>query len=329
MKISRLSFDDMTLKNLEREQFAEDVLKGLSSNPKKISSKYFYDDSGSRIFQKITTLIDYYPTRAEFEILDSIKDLLPDIVGAGEVDLVELGAGDGHKTKLLIDSFLLKGIRVQYFPIDISEQALHLLENNIPPAENLERHGVVADYIEGLKYVRSLSKNRQIVLFLGSNIGNFSKEESIEMLKRVRELMHERDYLLIGFDLKKNIDVLTRAYNDSEGVTAEFNFNLLRRMNNELGANFDLTNFTHRSIYNPALGAVESFLISLREQDVTFTTLNKTFHFDEFEPIHLEYSFKFLEKEIDDISRNVGFKSVSNFKDHDRLFVDALWQVNS
>lgn len=327
MKIARLTFDDLTRENLEKKQFAEDVLEGLSSSPKKISSKYFYDDAGSRIFQKITTLDDYYPTRAEFEILDNIKELLPDIVGTGEVDLIELGAGDGHKTRLLIDSFLEKGVRVHYFPVDISEEALHQLEHNIPQKENFEMQGVVADYLDGLQYIRSLSKNRQVLLFLGSNIGNFSKDESIGMLEKIREHMHEKDYLLIGFDLKKNIDVLNRAYNDSEGVTAEFNFNLLRRINSELGGDFEPSNFTHRSIYNPSLGAVESFLISLCDQTVTLRSLNKTFHFDEFEPLHLEYSFKFLEKEIDEISRHVGFKSVSNFKDHDKLFVDALWQV--
>jgi len=327
VKISRLTFDTEKSEDLERKHFAQDVEAGLSSHPKNISSKYFYDDYGSQIFQKITKLDEYYPTRTEFKILESLKDSLPDIIGSGEIDLVELGAGDGHKTKILIDSFLQKGIKVNFMPIDISEEALHLLEENIGPKNNLSLHGIVADYIEGLSFARKQSENKMIILFLGSNIGNFSREESLHLLRQVRKHLRDKDYLLIGFDLKKDIDQLTRAYSDSEGVTAQFNLNLLKRINSELGGTFNIEQFKHQAFYNPELGAMESYLISLTEQDVFIAALNRTFHFEAFEPIHLEYSFKFLEKEINEISEVGGFKSISNFKDPDSLFIDALWQV--
>ncbi len=327
MKISRLIFDSYSEKNQNKNQFAEDVDKGLSSHPKNISSKYFYDDLGSQIFQKITQLDDYYPTRTEYQILNSLKDTLPEIIGAGQVDIVELGVGDGHKTKILIDSFLEKGVKVNFLPIDISKEALHLMEKNFTSHANLSVHGIVSDYIEGLSFARSLSENKMITLFLGSNIGNFSREECLMVLRQVHSLLRERDYLLIGFDLKKDIDLMTRAYSDKEGITAEFNVNLLRRINNELGGNFVIENFKHQAFYNPELGAMESYLISLQDQEVRISALNKTFHFDAFEPLHLEYSFKFLEKEIVQIGNESGFKTVTNFKDPRDLFVDALWQA--
>jgi len=327
VKISRLTFDLDNSEDLQKKHFAHDVDKGLSSHPKNISSKYFYDDYGSQIFQKITRLDEYYPTRTEFKILENLKESLPDIIGTGEIDLVELGAGDGHKTKILIDSFLKKGIKVNFMPIDISEEALHLLEKNIGPKDNLSLHGIVADYIPGLTFARKQSENKMILLFLGSNIGNFSREESLQLLRQVRAHLREEDFLLIGFDLKKDIEQLTRAYSDEQGVTAEFNLNLLRRINNELGGQFNSEKFKHLALYNPELGAMESYLISLFDQDVFISALNKTFHFDAFEPIHLEYSFKFLEKEINEIGQVGGFKPVSNFTDTNSLFIDALWQV--
>jgi L-histidine N-alpha-methyltransferase len=327
MKITRLILDDLTNENQEKIQFSIDVENGLSSHPKKISSKYFYDDEGSQIFQKITQLEEYYPTRTEFQILESCKDILAEIINVNEVDIVELGVGDGHKTKIIINSFLEKKIKVNFFPIDISEEALHQLENNLKPQSNLCMHGIVADYLKGLSFARNRSANRQIVLFLGSNIGNFNRDESLEILKDIRKIMYKKDFLLVGFDLKKNIEMMTKAYNDKEGVTAEFNLNLLRRINNELGGNFNLEHFSHQAFYNPELGAMESYLIALKEQDVTINSLNRTFHFEEYEPIHLEYSFKFLEKEINEISLKGGFMPVKNFKDSQHLFVDALWQV--
>lgn len=308
-------------------EFSRDIDSGLSSYPKKISSKYFYDDIGSQLFQQITKLDEYYVTKTELSILENIKNILPDLIGVEEIDIVELGVGDGHKTKLILESFCEKNIKVNFYPIDISPEAFHLLENNISENINLKIHAIAGEYIEGLNYVRENSKNRQIVLFLGSNIGNFSKAESIVMLKKIRDVLSAGDFLLIGFDLKKDTEILIHAYNDDAGVTAQFNLNLLLRINNQLGANFDLTKFKHFASYNPNIGAMESYLISLIDQDVNIRSLNKTFHFQAFEPIHLEYSFKYQEQDIHELSQHGGFNQITNFSDDKHYFIDSLWQV--
>lgn len=325
--ITQLNEDKKKILMVENYGFAEDVEKGLSATPKKLSSKYFYDDLGSKIFQEITRLDDYYLTRSELEILNDIKGTLPEIIGEKEVDIIELGVGDGHKTKIIIDSFLEKKIKVNFLPIDISLEALHLLENNISASKNLNIHAIAAEYIAGINFARKLSKNRLIVLFLGSNIGNFTKDESISILQAIKSVLNKNDYILIGFDLKKDIQVLTKAYSDEMGVTAKFNLNLLLRINTELGGNFDVSQFKHLAFYNPELGAMESFLISLKDQNVFLSKINKEFHFEAFEPIHLEYSFKFLEKDIQAMSKTSGFKFIGNFSDHNKFFVDSLWQV--
>ena len=326
MKMINLGFKQNTNLNNEMTTFAEDVRKGLSSSPKKISSKYFYDDEGSRIFQKITKLEEYYLTRSEFEIIETHKDQIPEVLGETEIDIVELGVGDGHKTKMLIEGFLKKNIKVRFYPIDISVEALELLKKNVEEFKDLEIEAVAAEYLEGLRYVRAQSNRRQIVLFLGSNIGNFDRSEEKDFINNLRSQMNQDDYLFIGFDLKKDIQVLTKAYSDSEGVTAHFNLNLLKRMNEELGGNFNLNNFRHYAQYNALLGAMESYLISTVDQKVTLNKLGETFTFEAFEPIHLEYSFKFSEKDIQQLSKETGFTQVKNFTDRNHYYVDSLWQ---
>ncbi len=326
MKMINLGFNHKTNIGDEKTTFAEDVRKGLSSSPKKISSKYFYDDEGSRIFQQITKLDEYYLTRSEFEIIETHKDQIPDVLGETEIDIVELGVGDGHKTKMLIEGFLKKNIKVRFYPIDISVEALELLKKNVEEFKDLEIEAVAAEYLEGLKYVRAQSNRRQIVLFLGSNIGNFDRSEEKDFISDLRSQMKQDDYLFIGFDLKKDIQVLTKAYSDSEGVTAHFNLNLLKRMNEELGGNFNLNNFRHYAQYNALLGAMESYLISTVDQKVTLNKLGETFSFEAFEPIHMEYSFKFSEKDIQQLSKETGFTQVKNFTDRNHYYVDSLWQ---
>ncbi len=327
MNIIKLIQDESQKTDCDLQQFFEDVTKGLSSIPKKISSKYFYDDRGSQLFQEITKLDEYYLTRKEYEIIESIKDLLPDIVGQREIDIVELGVGDGHKTKLVIESFLKKKIKVHFYPIDISIEALNLLEENVSEFKELDINAIAAEYLEGLSYVRNKSQYRQVVLFLGSNIGNFNREEELIFLKKIKSILHPEDYLLIGFDLKKDIEVLTRAYSDSEGVTADFNLNLLERINKELGGDFQVKDFKHFAQYNPVLGAMESFILSLKEQVVTLKNIDRSFSFEPFEAIHMEYSFKFSEKEIRKLSHEGGFSQVTNFSDKQHYYIDSLWQV--
>ncbi len=329
MKIVNLLETQQTRDSDENERFAEDIKAGLSSTPKSIPTKYFYDETGSILFQKITGHADYYLTQAEFNILDSIKHELAKIIDSDEIDIIELGAGDGHKTELIIQGFIESGKKVNFYPIDISEKAMQQLEEGLQKHDALSIHGIIAEYFSGLSYVRQHSNNHQLVLFLGSNIGNFSKTQSKEFLLHIRDILSDGDYALIGFDLKKDIPTLVKAYNDSAGYTSDFNLNLLTRINRELGGEFMLEHFQHYGNYNPVLGAMESFLISRKEQDVYIANIDQTVHFDAFEPIHLEYSFKYLKTDIDDLCYYTGFHPIKHFTDDHERFVDSLWQIKS
>lgn len=325
MKITNLIEVDQSIQH--REAFSTDVLMGLSSQPKHISAKYFYDDAGSELFQKISQHQDYYLTKTEFAILEQCGAALATTVNEAEIDIIELGAGDGHKSKLVIDSFLAKGTKVNFYPIDISEKAMGLLGENLAVSTQLNIHGIVADYFHGLHSLKKISGNKKLVLFLGSNIGNFNRAQTQEFLKKLWLALNTNDHVLIGYDLKKDADILNKAYNDSAGLTTAFNLNLLRRMNAELGANFDISKYKHYGFYNPSLGAMESYIISLQDQDVYMAALEKTFHFEKFEPLHLESSFKFSESEIKALACQTGFKIETHFTDAQYYFVDALWQV--
>lgn len=317
----------------QHEQHAQsellyDVLKGLSASPKRLPSKYFYDDRGCRLFQKIMSLPEYYLTRAEAEILEQHRARIVSLVANAPFTLVELGAGDGSKTSLLIEYLLQEQKKFFYAPIDISEHALEILTQSLSTRfPKLHIHGIAGEYFHGLRQLHKLKRQRTVVLFLGSNIGNFTQELALRFLKHLRRSLQTGDDLLIGFDLKKDIPTLIRAYSDSAGVTREFNFNLLRRLNRELGATFDLNTFEHYATYNPTLGAMESYLISKIAQTVWIETARQSFTFDAFEPIHTEYSFKYSERDIDHFAKAAGFARIENFYDSKRQFVDSLWRA--
>ncbi len=325
MENSKLINEDGKISH--KEQFAIDVLTGLCSSPKQLPSKYFYDDIGSDIFQKITNHDDYYLTRTEFEILSKFKNDIPDYVEEDEIDIIELGAGDGHKSQLILQGFLDKGKRVNYYPIDISSEAMDQLKKTITPHENLMINGIVAEYLVGLRFLRKKSKNKQIVLFLGSNIGNFDRVQNQAFLRQLWNSLNTDDLVLIGFDLKKSVPILTTAYNDSAGLTRDFNLNLLHRINTELGGNFDLNKFDHFGCYNPVLGAMQSYLISREPQKVYIGEIQRSFLFDASEPIHLEHSFKYLRSDISYLCEQTGFSLENNFADDNEYFIDSLWKV--
>jgi L-histidine Nalpha-methyltransferase len=313
--------------NLPHKAFVTDVIAGLSAQPKSISAKYFYDDVGSELFQKISQHQDYYPTKTEYAILDKISTIIPEMIHTEEIDIIELGAGDGHKSKLIIEGFLGKGCKVNFYPIDISEKAMQLLGDNLSINESLHIHGVVADYFHGLNHLKKISSNKKLVVFLGSNIGNFTKTESNHFLEQLGVSLNAEDYALIGFDLVKNPQVLNQAYNDSEGLTEAFNINLLSRINRELGGNFDTSKFQHYGFYNPKLRTMESYLISLANQHVEIKQAKQTFHFEKFEAMHLEYSHKYFPSDITHLANHNGFNVVQHFSDEKDYFIDALWQV--
>ena len=326
MKLSNLLVKNSL--NEHSEAFAIDVLTGLSAQNKSIPAKYFYDDIGSELFQKISQHPDYYLTKTEFSIIEKAALHIPKMIQSSEIDIIELGAGDGHKSKLLIDGFLNNGCKVNFYPIDISEKAMQLLGENLSINTNLAIHGIVADYFTGLNYLKKISNNKKLVLFLGSNIGNFNQQQSGDFLKKLWLSLNQSDHLLIGYDLKKEAHTLNKAYNDSDGLTKAFNMNLLNRMNQELGGHFDPAKFEHYGFYNPRIEAMESHLISLEKQDIVIDSLEKSVHFEAFEPVHLESSYKFTVAEINNLAAHNGFNVVQHFSDENGYFIDSLWQVH-
>lgn len=315
----------------KQNTFAEDVLAGLSSEPKFLSSKYFYDDEGSRLFQEIMQLPEYYLTRAEFEIFRTQTGEIFEAFANGnsEFDVIELGAGDGTKTAVLIDYFLGQTTDFSYSPIDISREALDILSAKFRKKfPKLLMNPKTGDYFNILETLKTASSRRKILLFLGSNIGNFSRVQNLEFLSHLRGVMNKDDLLFIGFDLQKDPDVILRAYDDAQGVTAEFNLNLLKRINRELGGNFDLEKFSHYAVYQPIECAARSFLISRQEQTVFIEALDQSFYFKAWEPIFMEISQKYDLEMIEDLARESGFEVKQNFFDGRKYFVDSLWKIS-
>jgi L-histidine Nalpha-methyltransferase len=310
--------------------FGQDVLQGLARKPKSLPCKYFYDEVGSRLFQRITELPEYYLSRCEFEILRNHGPELAALLAGGRFNLVELGAGDGRKTRVLLKQFLDDGLDFCYIPIDICEAAVRGLIGALKECwAQLGCEGLVAEYFDGLRRLSTLDEHRNLVLFLGSNIGNSNPAEMRVFLHNVRESLNEGDLLLIGFDLIKDIPLIEKAYNDSQGITAQFNLNLLHRINRELGGNFRADRFRFFSHFDPFSGAVESYLISDRRQRVDVGLLNQSFHFEAGEQIHTERSQKFLESEVVRLAEETGFKAVLQMKDHQGYFLDSLWQAGT
>jgi L-histidine Nalpha-methyltransferase len=311
-----------------KEALALDVLIGLTETTKRIPSKHFYDVEGSRLFQAIMDLPEYYLTRAEFEILQDNRGQIADSLHGQPFNLVELGPGDATKTRILLRHFTNSRLHFQYVPIDISESAMsELIRSLNSEFPELQIHGLVSDYLNAVSRLKGMSSKRNMVVFLGSNIGNLNRSGARVFLRSLWNSLQHDDLLLIGFDLKKDIDLLLKAYNDSQGVTAEFNLNLLRRINRELGANFDLNRFRHYATYNVFSGAMESYLVSLERQTVYVKEIGQSFTFEPWEPIHTEYSYKYLESDIRKLAEETGFVPEIQLYDSRCYFTDCIWRV--
>ncbi len=288
---------------------------------------YFYDDAGSRLFQQIMELPEYYPTRTEFSIFQehgaAIAAALSPRVGE-EFALVELGAGDGAKTKLLLRELLRAGTPFTYAPVDISAGAMtglvEALRHELP---TLHVAPVVEDYATALAQLRTRPGNKA-VLFLGSNIGNFGPAERLDFLRQLAAPLAPADRLLIGFDLQKDPRRIRAAYDDAQGVTAAFNLNLLTRLNRELGADFNLAHWQHYTDYNPLNGAVRSYLMSTQAQQVRIAALDETFDFAAWEVIHTENSYKFTLPQIAELAAETGLRVVASFTDAATDFADVV-----
>ncbi|PYV83755.1 MAG: L-histidine N(alpha)-methyltransferase [Acidobacteria bacterium] len=312
----------------EKDAFALDVLVGLSSTPKSISSKYFYDKRGSELFRQICLLPEYYLTERELEIIERHRQGIAAYASESPFNLVELGAGFSQKSILLLDHFAKAGLAFQYVPIDISESAMaelvKSLEKLIP---RLEVNGLVTDYFNGLKWLNHRYRRKNLVLFLGSSIGNFTHKRACFFLRNLWNCLNHDDAVLIGFDMKKDIDLLLRAYNDSQGVTREFNLNLLHRINRELGGKFDAGKFRYFGTYNVFSGAMESYLVSQERQMVFIEAIGRSFLFEPWEPLHTEYSYKYLASDIEQLAEETGFEVHQHIYDSKSYFVDSIWRV--
>lgn len=313
----------------ELDQFAEEVLHGLSTSPKQLSSRYFYDDEGSRLFREIMKLPEYYLTRAEMKIFTEQTEAICDSFAGGEnaIDLVELGAGDGTKTAVLIDHLLKSGIDFKYSPIDISQEAIDTLSAKFRvkfPDLRINPH--TGDYFKVLGSLKNGNGRRKVLMFLGSNIGNFLRDNAVSFFRQLRQVMNENDRLFVGFDMQKDPRTIVAAYDDAKGVTSAFNLNLLRRINRELGADFDLDKFSHYAQYRPMECAARSFLISREKQTVTIKTLNQSFDFEQWEPIFMEISQKYTHAMIDELAGDGGFAIEKEFYDEVHFYIDSLWR---
>ena len=312
--------------------FEQDVYKGLTDFPKHLSSKYFYDERGDRLFQDIMQMPEYYLTNCEFDILSQHKKEIIELFsnGASSINLIELGAGDGKKTKIILEHMSDQALDFKYIPIDISQNALDSLESSIEeelPAVQVEsRQGT---YFEVLQHLSNYNHSRKVILFLGSNIGNLLHADAVDFLRQLQEVMGKNDLLFIGFDQKKNPHTILDAYNDPAGITEEFNKNLLRRINTELGGDFNLDNFLHWEVYDPETGTAKSYLVSKTDQTVSIKALDLEVNFKAWETIHTEISQKYDDEVVAWLAEKAGLSILGEFSDPNNAYKDYIFKKRS
>jgi dimethylhistidine N-methyltransferase len=299
---------------------AEEVEAGLTTARKSIPCRFLYDEEGSKLFEEICEVPEYYLTRAERSILEERADEVAEAFDA-PITLAELGSGNAAKTHLLIEAFLRAHGLLRYLPVDISaavleESAIELLDQY----DALEVRAVASEYQEGLRHVRAETGRAKLVAWLGSSIGNLTRLEAASFLKSVRFALAPDDRMLVGIDLRKDARVHEAAYDDAAGVTARFSLNLLARINRELGADFDLGAFRHRAEYREDEGRVEIQIVSLREQHVAIDALDRVVHFSAGEGIHTENAFKYSLEEIEALAHAAGMKTAQRWLDGEQRF---------
>jgi dimethylhistidine N-methyltransferase len=326
--VVQISEEKLLIHNLvkrdPRAGLAEDVRRGLSTQPKRFLPKYFYDQLGSQLFEAICLLPEYYLTRAENEILESYADEIAVSI-PGDITLIEMGSGSASKTRLLIEALLRKQAELLFIPVDISASALEsssrILLQSYP---QLRIEAYAADYFAGLAELGKEPRGRTLALFLGSNISNFDPDEALKFMRALRQVLREGDALLLGADLKKDKSALEAAYNDALGVTAAFNLNVLARINRELGGNFDLRSFQHHAFYNDELGRVEIYIESTRDQTVAIEQLEMEVQFQKGEQIHTENSHKYDLSDIAKLAEETGFTRARTWLDKSQQFSSNL-----
>lgn len=316
------------------EAFARAVRSGLTSSPKTLPWGYFYDEAGSRLFEEICGLPEYYLTRTEDSILASrAGEMIADLNGASdpaeEPTLIELGSGSATKTQKLIASGLREYGRLHYVPIDISPSTLEESVRRLAGRfRSLRITGYVADYRRGLERIMARSRGPRLIIFLGSSLGNYTMDAAAELLRMVRQTMSADDRLLLGVDMAKDRAVLEAAYDDARGVTAAFDLNLLRRINRELGADFQIDGFRHMAVYRPDRGRVEIHLVSTRGQAVRISAAGVTVGFVVGETIHTESSYKYTGRMLAELRERAGLVEEASWTDERGWFRLQRWRPN-
>jgi len=310
------------------DTFAADVAAGLTATPKSIPPQYFYDSLGSALFEAICELPEYYVTRAETAILTSFSEEISRAFPPA-ARIVELGSGSARKTRLLIESLLRRRDDLHYLPLDIDagmlDKAGRALLGDFP---SLRVTAVSGDFrLPSLAIPPPDRGERTVVLFLGSSIGNLDPNEAVATLRDLRSVLLPGDALFLGVDLRKSRDILEPAYDDTLGVTAAFNLNLLERLNRELDARFRLDRFRHRAFYDEQLGRIEMHLVSRERQQVRIGALDLLVAFEEGESIHTENSWKYDDAALATLSRASGFEIEQRWSDSDGRFADVLMVV--
>lgn len=309
--------------------FLKDTLKGLKASPKYLQSKYFYDERGDVLFQQIMNMDEYYLTDAEMEILSEQSAAIANTICAdkGPFDLIELGAGDATKSVHLLKELMRCKFEFTYLPVDISDHVISDLQATLPgQLPGLDMVGLNGDYLDMLAKGTKHSDRRKVVLFMGANIGNMDISEAKDFCCAVRQHLSKGDMFIVGFDLKKDPHQILSAYDDKDGITSQFNLNLLERINRELSGDFDVSKFEHYACYDPESGACKSYLISLEDQQVHLDGKH-LIEFQKNEHIYMEISQKYALEDIEIMGMECGYTSVKHFYDRNKYLVDAVWEV--
>jgi dimethylhistidine N-methyltransferase len=312
-------------------EFAKNIEKGLNDKQKHISPKFFYDKKGSRLFEEICMQPEYYLNRIESQILKNSVDDILKIIGGQEISVIELGNGNSLKTRILLGPFLAKLKSVAYFPIDVSLKMLKKsIRDLLREYANLQIYGICSDYVSGIVKINEFMKfkkkipNKKFIIFLGSSIGNFDPKDAIDFLHSIARYVRKYDLLLIGIDLEKDKSILDRAYNDKNGITAKFNFNVLTRINRELEGEFNLSSFEHKSFYNIHKHRIEMHLKSKLDQQVRIGAIGKIFYFNKGETIHTENSYKYSLHRLNKLITKAGLQVIRNFTDPEEQYTLIL-----
>lgn len=313
----------------ENKQFYTDIVRGLTQQPKQLPSKYFYDKNGDDLFQAIMASPDYYLTNCEMEIFACQSDALADsVLGDGsDFELIELGPGNGAKSIHLLKALAASNASFNYVPIDISENVIRELGSFFPlKIPGLDFNGLIGDYFTMLESHCAGNKKRKVVMCLGANIGNMTIAEGNRFCSTLHRYLRRGDQCIIGFDLIKHPAIIRQAYDDREGITKEFNLNLLHRINRELDADFDVDQFDHYCSYDPLTGAAKSYLVCLKDMSVRLP--GAEISFEKEECIWTEISQKYSAKQVRQMAMENGFVHTTEFLDSKSWFMDAIWTVN-